>query len=255
MTTSAWLLIRIPRNPDATSMAGVLSVNGQVSLAEGATIAAVCDALIAKAPGTTPTLIFPLDGRHLIAGNVLDEATRRGWPFSRHVPPGQEEHLLDRNSADALPTLSADDAGSVLQDLLSAMGEAWNDDELGESMGIGRSALMLCLRHFGAWHAYTIMVLSNLFQACAGTGADDNIVEACGIVEYVLKQPRPESVPGAGSAIVKLDELAHRCVGVGNRELASRVFDAGIDIARQAFGESHDNYLTAKQRKAQAFGG
>jgi hypothetical protein len=255
MTPSAWLLLRIPRNPDATSISGVLSVDGQVSTAEAPTIAAVCDALIAKAAATKPTLIFPLDGRHLLAGNALDEATKRGWEFSRHVPPGQEEHLLDRNSADAVPTLSADDAASVLQDLLSAMGEAWNDDELGESMGIGRSALMLCLRHFGAWHAYTFMVLSNLFQASAGTGADDNIVEACGIVEYLLKQARPESVPGAGSAVVKLDELAHRCVGAGNRELASRVFDAGIEIARQSFGESHDHYLAARRRKAEALAG
>ena len=133
--------------------------------------AEVCDALLAKAPNAKPqTLVFPLDGRHGLAGYALDEATKRGWQFSRHVPAGAEKHLFDVDGVDGCASLSAPDAAKLLQELASAMGEAWNDNEIGESMGIGRQALTLCLKHFGAWHTFTFWILSNYFQACAGTG-------------------------------------------------------------------------------------
>jgi hypothetical protein len=200
---------------------------GNVSRA--ATIAEVCDGIVAT--GATPQkLIFPLDGRHGLAGYVLDEATKRGWEFGRHVPPGHEELLFDRDGADAGAALSLDEAIALLEQLGSAMGEAWNDDEIGESLGIGRQALTLCLHHFGAWHAYTFWILSNYFQAAAGTGADANITEACNVVEYMLNQPRPEKVPGAGSAAAKLGELAQRAAGVGNEALAMRLLEAARSV-------------------------
>lgn len=222
-----WILLRIPRAEGATSMSGV---DHKGNVARAATIAEVCDGIVAT--GATPQqLIFPLDGRHGLAGYVLDEATKRGWEFARHVPPGREELLFDREGADAGADLSAGDATALLEQLGSAMGEAWNDNEIGESMGIGRQALTLCLRHFGAWDAYTFWILSNYFQAAAGTGADKNITEACNVVEYMLKQPRPEKVPGAGSAAAKLAELAQRAGAVGNEALAMQLLEAARALA------------------------
>lgn len=225
MVMVTWLLLRIPRASGATSMSGILFVDGQQHVARAAQIAEVCDTLVAKAPGAKPTLIFPLDGRHGLAGYVLDEATKRGWEFSRHVPAGYEELLFDLDGADAV---AGADPTELLQELATAMGEAWNDNEIGESMGIGRQALTLCLEHFGAWHAYTFWIMSNYFQAAAGTGNDDNIREVCNVVEYLVKQPRPDPVPGAGSAANKLAELAQRAANVDNLDLANRL----IEIAR-----------------------
>jgi hypothetical protein len=223
----AWLLLRIPRANGATSMSGVLFVDGHEYVARSAQISDVCDALIANAPDTKPTLIFPLDGRHGLAGYVLSEATKRGWEFSRHVPPGHEEVLFDLDGADA----TADDPTARLQELGAAMGQAWNDDEIGESIGIGRQAITLCLKQFAAWHAYTFWIMSNYFQAAAGTGNEDNIREACNVVEYLLKQPRPAEVVGPASTANKLAELAQRSANVGNQDLANRLMDSARSLA------------------------
>ena len=245
-----WLVLRIPRSPDATSMSGLLSANGTLFEHRAATIAEVCDALVAKAPDARPLLVDPLDGRHGLAGHVLDEATKRGWEFGRHLPPGNEMHVLDLAGPDAAAALAAADATALLEKLASAMGEAWNDDELGESIGIGRQALTLCLHHFGAWHPYTYWILSNLFQASAGTGNDDNVREACAFVDHVLTRDRPAAFVGAEGSIVRLDELAHRCLGVRDVALAGRVYDAAIAIARGAFGEEHTAFQQIVERKA-----
>lgn len=251
----AWILLRIPRAAGATTMSGVLSADGQIAVAGGSTIAEVCDALLAKAQPKKPVLILPLDGRHGLAGNVLDEATKRGWEFSRHVPAGNEKYLLDLDGADAAATLTAQDATSRLEPLAGAMGEAWNDNELGESMGIGRQALTLCLRHFGAWHVYTFWIMSNLMQAAAGTGADKNVREACGLVEHLLSHDMPKAFGGEASGlVVKADELARRCVGAGEVALATRVYDAAIAVARAKFGEEHEIYAGITSRKAGALG-
>ncbi|MFN0249919.1 MAG: hypothetical protein ACKV2T_23750 [Kofleriaceae bacterium] len=130
------------------------------------------------------------------------------------------------------------------------MGEAWNDHELGESMGIGRQALALCLHHFGAWHPYTYWITSNLFQASAGTGNDDNIREASAFVDYLFSREKPAAFVGAESSIARLDELAHRCLGVRDVALATRVYDAAIAIARGTYGEEHTVFQQINKRKA-----
>jgi hypothetical protein len=252
MAPTEWLVLRIPRSADAKHMSGVLSANGELFVEQGATIAAVCDALVARAPGARPMLIDPLDGRHGLAGQVLDEATKRGWEFGRHPPAGTEMHVLDLTGPDAEAALAKADATALLEKLASAMGEAWNDNEYGESMGIGRHALTLCLHHFGGWHPYTYWIMSNLFQSSAGTGNDDNIRQACAFVDYLLSSEKPSSLEGAQSSIVRLDELAHRCLGVRNVALATRVYDAAIAIARGTYGEEHSIYSQIQERKAGA---
>jgi hypothetical protein len=46
---SAWLLLRVPRARDATSLSGVLGVGEWVTGARGKNIPGVCDALLAAA--------------------------------------------------------------------------------------------------------------------------------------------------------------------------------------------------------------
>ncbi|MBK9035281.1 MAG: hypothetical protein IPL61_29185 [Myxococcales bacterium] len=252
MTSTPWLVLRFPRAAGATTLSGVLSADGQLFVERGETIAAVCDLLAARAPTARPVLVDPLDGRHGLAHLVLEEAQRRGWEFARHPPPGHELHVLDLAGADAEPARSIADATALLEQLAGAMGDAWKDQELGESIGIGRQALTLCLHHFGAWHPYTYWILSNLFQASAGTGNDDNVRAASAFVDDLLSRDMPETIVGGASSIVRLDELAHRCLASGNVRLATRVYDAAIAIARKAYGEQHTTYAQIQDRKAAA---
>lgn len=250
-----WIILRMPRSSSATDMSGVLSASGALFTERGATIAAVCDALIAHAPSSKPRLVDPLDGRHGLAGHVLDEATKRGWEFGRQLPPGDELHVLDLGGPDAETSLAAVDATALLEKLVSAMGDAWNDNELGESIGIGRQALTLCLHHFGAWHPYTFWVMSNLFQGCAGTGNADNIREAGAFLDHLISRDKPDAFVGAQSSIVRLDEIAHRCLGVGNAALAGRVYDAATAIARTAYGEGSAFHQQVLERRAASLPG
>lgn len=170
--------------------------------------------------------------------------------FGRHAPPGRELQLLDLEGDDAAASLPTAEATALLEQLAAAMGEAWNDDELGESMGIGRQALTLVLHHFGAWHPYTYWIMSNLFQASAGTGNRDAIREASAFLDYLLSRERPQSDVGAQSSIVRLDELAQRCLGVQDVALAGRVYDAALTIARAGFGEDHSIFKQVVARRA-----
>lgn len=245
-----WIVLRFPRSSDATELSGVMSANGAIFVERGASIPVVCDALLAHAPSTTPVLVDPLDGRHGIAHLVLEESQKRGWEFGRHPPVGSELHILDLEGPDRAPTLTNDEATALLQSLVSAMGDAWNDNELGESMGIGRQGLTLCLHHFGAWHPYTYWVMSNLFQASAGTGNVDNIREAAAFLDYLLSRAQPAAFVGGQSSIVRLDEIAHRCLASGDAALAARVYDAALAIARGAFGEDSSIYQQVQERRA-----
>ncbi len=245
-----WIVLRFPRSSDATELSGAMSANGEIFVEHGSSIPVVCDALFAHAPSTRPLLVVPLDGRHGIAHLVLEESQKRGWEFGRHLPVGSELHIVDLEGPDRAPTLSSDEATALLETLVSAMAEAWNDNELGESIGIGRQGLTLCLHHFGAWHPYTYWVMSNLFQAAAGTGNVDNIREASVFLDHVLSRAQPAAFIGGQSSIVRLDEIAHRCLASGDAALAARVYDAALAIARGAFGEASSIYQQVHERKA-----
>lgn len=245
-----WIVLRFPRSSNATEMSGVMSANGAIFVERGASIPVVCDALLAHAPSAKPLLVDPLDGRHGIAHLVLEESQKRGWEFGRHPPTGSEVHILDLEGPDRAPSLSNDEATALLESLVAAMAEAWNDNELGESMGIGRQGLTLCLHHFGAWHPYTYWVMSNLFQASAGTGNADNIREASAFLEFLLSRDKPAAFIGGQSSIVRLDEIAHRCLASGEAALAARVYDAALAVARAAFGEDSSIHQQVQERKA-----
>ncbi len=252
---SAWLLVRVPRARDATSMSGVLGVGGWVTTARGKDIPAVCEALLvaAKAAGrplSSVVLIDPLDGRHDLAHILLEEANRRGWGFERHVPHGQEAHLLDLDGADAEPALAASEIPARLDELGEETQGAIDASELGDALAIARQALTLLVRHRGFWHPDTLWIASSLVDVAAQTGAGENIDEAVGLLEHVIAQPLPAAFDDPTALVGKLDAAAHSCMDADRPELALRLLDRCVEVARQAFGENDENYLGALNNRA-----
>lgn len=211
---------------------------------------AVGAAQSAKRAPPSVVLIDPLDGRHDLAHLVLEEANRRGWRFARHVPRGQEAHLLDLDGDDAEPALAASEIPTRLDELEQQMQGAIDASELGEALAIARQALTLLVRHRGFWHPDTLRMTSSLVDLATHTGAGENIDEAAGLIEHVIAQPLPASVDEPTTVLGKLDEMAHRCMDADRPELALRVLDRSVELAHQAFGDRDENYLGALNNRA-----
>lgn len=251
-TSTAWLLLRIPRMKSATTMSGVLGIGDDyVTTAVGADIPAVCDALLASAreaghTASAVTLVYPLDGRHQLAHLALEEAQRRGWRFERHLPRGAEPHLLDLEGADAAPTWEAGEVATLFDALIKEIQQAVQASELGEALAILRRLLALGLRHFGAWHPDTFWAASNLMRFAGGTGADANIEQAEGLIEHLLRQPFPAQFDNTFGLLRKLEETAKNAAQCGRTDLAVRLAEAAVAVAQQAFGTGHSNHLATQ---------
>lgn len=236
----SWLLLRVPRGPEADTMSAVLSVDGAIRTAVGPDIPATIDAVLAGAPPPEGLrLVLPLDGRHGLAHAALDEANRRGWGFSRHLPAGEELHLLDLRGPDANPA-SVDETFVALQ---AEAGAALKASELGEAMAVLRQSLAMCAANPGWWHPDTLWALSNLVRVADATGAPENVAEAAGLAAVVLAQPRPETLENAAGTLRKLGELAHNLHDAGQTGLAGRALAASVELARGCYGENHENHL------------
>lgn len=239
-----WLLLRIPRTEGADVMSAVLGIDDRLITTTGPSIPKVCDDLIARAERpVTPVLIHPLDGRHDLAHIVLEEASRRGWEYSRHVPAGHEAQLLDLDGPDAAPGIAADQVSTHLDGLIAQIKEALESAEAGEAMAIARQALTVCLRHFDAWHPDTLWCASNLLQISISTGAPDNIRAACGLIAHLFAHSLPDNPSNALGTLRKLDEIARRCVAAERPDLAVLAFAQGTELARKTFGDDHPNTL------------
>jgi tetratricopeptide (TPR) repeat protein len=215
----------------------------------------VCDALLAAAKTagralSSVVLIDPLDGRHDLAHVMLEEANRRGWGFARHVPRGQEAHLLDLDGADAEPALAASEIPARLGEIGGETQGAIDASELGEALALARQAMTLLVRHRGFWHADTLWIASSLMDVAAQTGADENIDEAVGLIEHVIGQPLPAAFDDPTALLGKLDEAAHSCMDADRPELALHLLDRCLEVARQAFGENDENYLGVLNNRA-----
>ena len=81
-SSSAWLVLRVPRASDATVMSCVLIADGKEMVEKGESIPAVCDALVAKAPVHPPT----------IRTGTVDVDQEKGDVASEYRP----EHLSSR---------------------------------------------------------------------------------------------------------------------------------------------------------------
>jgi hypothetical protein len=248
----AWLLLRVPRTESATTMSGVLGVEETcLATAEGANIPVVCDALLEKAKAAGHELgriimVYPLDGRHGVAHAALAESQRRGWGFARHVPHGAEPHLLDLMGPDAGPGLSSSELAARFDAHIKEIQSAVEHSELAEALAVLRQMLAMGLLHFGAWHPDTFWAASNLMRFSAGTGAAPNIDQAAGLIDHLLRQPLPAKFENPFGLFRKLEETAKNCAQSGRGELATRVLESAVLVARQEFGEGTPNHLATQ---------
>jgi hypothetical protein len=230
-----WLLLRIPRAGGPLS--AVLS-SGAVET--GATIGEVIDKLLPRGPAPA-TLVFPLDGRHALAGAALEEAQRRGFAFSRHLPPGEAHWLLDPESTDAAPDLSGEALAALLEKLGGEAGEAARDAELGEAMGILRQIVAVCARHSLLWDKKGLWALGALIEVAGATGNDDNLREAGELIRHALSQPPPAAMPSP--VLFELGQVAHKCARAGDPTTGVMVFRTGVELARRLRGDGHSDHL------------
>lgn len=247
-TLPCWLLVRIPRVKTATKMSGVLGVGSYVATLQGASMSAVCDALLAQALEAGQEvgrviLVYPLDGRHNIAEAALVESQKRGWGFSRHVPRGTESYLLDVEGDDAEPALPASELPARIDAITKEIQSAIEDSELGEALAGLRQMLTLTLRHLGALHPDTYWAASNLLRFAGGTGAPANIDQAVGLIEHLLRQPIPDELVNPVGLMRKFDETAKNSIRCGRHELSTYLMEVAVEIAKKVFGEGHPDHL------------
>lgn len=135
-------------------------------------------------PGVVPVLVCPHDDRHDVAWVVKEEADKRGWGFSRHVP-GLLEIPPDRETAyESFDTGSAEDslAPREAQVMIMQLGEQGREYfgtgmDLLPAMGVMRHSLWLALRYFGWKSPGTALTLRNLGYILRATGNRDNTEE------------------------------------------------------------------------------
>ncbi len=224
-------------------MSGVLVNEGATHIATAcADIPTTINQLLGLAgvetlPGAT--LVVPLDGRHGLAHMALDESNRRGWTFSRHVPPGMEVHLLDLDGPDANPS----DVASTVAALQQEAREALGDSELGEGLAVLRRALAVGWRNLGPWHPDTLWAASNLLHVAAATGAAENLAQAVALTDLLMNEPLPQQAENPTGILRKLGEVAERCAKNGRHDVARRALAAAVEAARTLLGDGHPNHL------------
>lgn len=249
MANESWLLLRIPRTEGAKEMSAVLSAGGELLVEPSCPdIPTAIDRLLdaAKAKGVDPgkpTLVFPLDGRHGLAHVVLSESERRGFPFSRHPPRGNGHLLVDTAGQDSAPDLAPDGLPAKVDALGDEADAAMRDSELAEAMAILRQIVAVCARHASWWDPNALWALANGVKVAASTGAAENVSEACDLALHAIAQPKPAPLPPPVRVLTRLDEVASNCAAAGQADVAAKVLEAAVELARESQGDGHPNHL------------
>jgi hypothetical protein len=173
------------------------------------------------------TLVYPLDDRHDLAGHARDEADKKQFKFSRHVPDAMKLPVAFETGYENFDTWSAEDTydfnqarGAILQ-LNQEANDSFNSNDLLEAMGPLRHALWLALRHLGWRHPGTAYTLRNLGYTLISTGNSDNAIEVESLILkmiYLWEYKAPNKDAWKGSENL-LDELASLCVALKAEEM------------------------------------
>ncbi|HEY6159755.1 MAG TPA: hypothetical protein VI112_00990 [Bacteroidia bacterium] len=224
-----WIFFDVPYAEDASKMRGILGYsNGSGTdchftypckdvpdaIAQLEKIAA--DNGISM--GKEMLLVYPLDMRHGLAWAVKENADKKGWGFSRHIPAGQypdpNKLILYSHFDNGSSEMTLDKPSASLR-IIELQGEAldeMSDGDMLPVMGILRHALSLSVTHEGWVNSDTLMTLYLLLNAFARTGNPDNINEGHFLVKQALmaitsRLPGP-GTPGNDRLAANLDKIA-----------------------------------------------
>jgi hypothetical protein len=224
-----WIFFDVPYAEDASKMRGILGFsNGSGTDCEFASPCKdVPDAIaqlekIAGDKGISIekniTLVYPLDMRHGLAWAVKENADKKGWQFSRHIPAGQYPDPgklflyshFDNGSSEM--TLDKPSASLRIIELQGEALDAMNDGDMLPVMGTLRHALSLSVTHEGWANSDTLMTLYLLLNAFARTGNPDNLTEGHFLVRQALmainsRLPGP-GTPGNDRLAANLNKIA-----------------------------------------------
>jgi len=200
-STALWIELSIPYEENARFMSGRLGYqnrkNGSISaltVHDCKNIPETIDKLLNSAEENNIetllpiTLIFPLDERHNLAWYVKEEADKRKWEFSRHIPENQEiSDLLINKSAQAneVRKLSDKDARSQIMKLNEDARQEYQSSDLLRAVTCLRHALELSLEYFDFNSPETAYTVRNLVYTYQATGSYENEKEALKLIQKI----------------------------------------------------------------------
>jgi len=241
MPKGLWLRLDVPYSKDANKMRAVLAYcepgkedRAGLLKAEGCkNIPEAVKSVLEQAKSSNIeidsdlTLVYPLDDRHGLAGHARDEADRRQFKFSRHVPGAMKLPVAFETGYENFDTGSPEDnydfdqARDAILQLNQEANDSFNSNDLLEAMGPLRHALWLALRHLGWRHPGTAYTLRNLGYTLISTGNSDNSIEVEALIlkmvfSWECKAPSKEAWKRSENL---LDELASLCVALKAEEM------------------------------------
>ena len=152
---------------------------------------------------------------------MLDEATKRGYEFARHVPLGDTHHELDLDGPDACASLSAADIGALFARLGKEANDAVDSADLAEAVAIQRQMLAMCVPRTGWLAQYPLLIMQRMIAVAAKMDAM-NVGAACDIVRFAITRPVRDALDAA-AVVPEMDLLADNCAKVGFEDTSAAV--------------------------------
>ncbi len=248
--TALWLRFDIPYPEDATIMradlgfrdgtsVGSIPIEGMMDIP--GTVEAALKISSARNFVVSPdfTLVIPLDSRHGVAWVVKEEADKRSYAFSRHIPP----HAIP--SMNAYPRF-ATVTGSPEDDLPAAEAKALvirlNTEaqeffstgmDMPDAMSCLRHALQTASKHMGWTNPAMVYTLRNFGYVMRATGNDENLNEFLCLSRILADEfdgsVQAGSWDGDGAAL--LEQTAGLCATSGDETTGRRLMEIRAKLA------------------------
>ncbi|MEX2683917.1 MAG: hypothetical protein Q6373_020265 [Candidatus Sigynarchaeota archaeon] len=254
MLKGLWLRLDVPYSKDANKMRAVLAYSEPgkednaklLTAADCKNIPEAVQSVLEQAKSSNIeidsnlTLVYPLDDRHGLAGHARDEADKKQFKFSRHVPDAMkmpvdlETGYENFDTGSTEDTYDFDQARAAILQLNQEANDSFNSNDLLEAMGPLRHALWLALRHLGWRHPGTAYTLRNLGYTLISTGNSENAMEIEALLLkmiYLWECKAPNKDIWKGSEHL-LDELASLCVALKEEELGAMLLNHKTELLK-----------------------
>ncbi|HCL56008.1 MAG TPA: hypothetical protein DHW82_03245 [Spirochaetia bacterium] len=237
-STALWIELSIPYDENARFMSGRLGYqdaeNGNISVLtvrDCKNIPETIDKLLNTAKenavetSSPITLIFPLDERHNLAWYVKEEADKRKWEFSRHIPENQEvsDFMTHKTAqADEVRKLSNEDARTQIMKLNEDARQEYQSSDLLRAITCLRHALELSLEYFDFNSPETAYTVRNLVYTYQATGSYENEKEALKLIQKISDSLKIKGFKNRHWTLETaslLEELAMQSIKLMNAEL------------------------------------